>query len=77
MKSLENFFKDGRVQTSNNLCEQRMKPVKLHLKNCQNIGSENAAENTDFVFSLMESCRRNGINPETCLEQVHSQQRNL
>ena len=40
-KSLVNFIKDGRVQISNNLCEQRMKPVKLNLKNCQNIGSEN------------------------------------
>ena len=45
-KSPENFIKDGRVQISNNLCEQRMKPVKLNLKNCQNIGSENAAEKT-------------------------------
>ena len=34
------------MQISNNLCEQRMKPVKLNLKNCQNIGSENAAEKT-------------------------------
>ena len=69
-KSLENFIKDGRVQISNNLCEQRMKPVKLNLKNCQNIGSENAAENTAFVFSLTESCRFNGINPETYLEKL-------
>ena len=69
-KSPENFIKDGRVQISNNLCEQRMKPVKLNLKNCQNIGSENAAENTAFVFSLTESCRLNGINPETYLERL-------
>ena len=47
-----------------------MKPVKLNLKNCQNIGSENAAENTAFVFSLTESCRLNGINPETYLEKL-------
>ena len=69
-KSLENFIKDGRVQISNNLCEQRMKPVKLNLKNCQNIGSEDAAKNTAFVFSLTESCRLNGINPETYLEKL-------
>lgn len=69
-KSLENFIKDGRVQISNNLCEQRMKPVKLNLKNCQNIGSEDAAKNTAFIFSLTESCRLNGINPETYLEKL-------
>ena len=32
--------------------------------------SENAAENTAFVFSLTESCRLNGINPETYLEKL-------
>ena len=32
--------------------------------------SENAAENTAFVFSLTESCRLNGINPETYLERL-------
>ena len=32
--------------------------------------SENAAENTAFVFSLSESCMLNGINPETYLEKL-------
>ena len=32
--------------------------------------SENAAENTAFVFSLTESCRLHGINPETYLEKL-------
>ena len=49
--SLKNFILDGRVQLSNNLCEQRMKPIKLNLKVCQNIGSETAAENASFMFS--------------------------
>ena len=69
-KSLENFIEDGRVEISNNLCEQRMKAVKLNLKNCQNIGSEFAAENAAFVFSVTESCSLNGINPESYLEDV-------
>lgn len=33
-KSLRNILKDGSAEISNNLCEQRMKPVKLLLKNC-------------------------------------------
>ena len=56
-ESLRYFILDGRVQLSNNLCEQRMKPIKLNLKVCQNIGSETAAENASFMFSLMESCK--------------------
>ena len=69
-ESLENFIEDGRVEISNNLCEQRMKAVKLNLKNCQNIGSEIAAENAAFMFSVTESCSLNGINPESYLEDV-------
>lgn len=50
--------------------EERMKAVKLNLKNCQNIGSEIAAENAAFMFSVTESCSLNGINPESYLEDV-------
>ena len=49
-KSLRNILKDGSAEISNNLCEQRMKPVKLLLKNCMNIGTENAAEKSAFIF---------------------------
>ena len=45
-KSLKNILKDGAAEISNNLCEQRMKPVKLLLKNCMDIGSEDAAKNS-------------------------------
>lgn len=60
---LRNFILDGNAEISNNLCEQRMKPIKLSLKNCQNIGSEEAAENAAFMHSLIESCRMNNKNP--------------
>ena len=71
-KTLENYIEDGRVDISNNLCEQRMKAVKLNLnlKNCQNIGSEFAAKNAAFMFSVTESSSLNGINPESYLEDV-------
>ena len=69
-ESLRNFILDGRVQLSNNLCEQRMKPIKLNLKVCQNIGSETAAENASFMFSLMESCKLNGLKEEPYMETL-------
>ena len=40
LDSLRNFFFVVNAEISNNHCEQRMKPIKLDLKNCQNIGSE-------------------------------------
>ena len=69
-KSLRNILKDGSAEISNNLCEQRMKPVKLLLKNCMNIGSEAAAENSAFIFSLIESCKLNDINPQDYLKHL-------
>lgn len=62
-ESLRNFLLDGTAELSNNGCEQRMKPIKLDLKNSQNIGSEEAAEGAAFMHSLVESCRMNGKNP--------------
>ena len=69
-KSLKNILKDGAAEISNNLCEQRMKPVKLLLKNCMNIGSEDAAGNSAFIFSLIESCKLNNIDPQDYLKHL-------
>ena len=69
-KSLRNILKDGSAEISNNLCEQRMKPVKLLLKNCMNIGSEDAAGNSAFIFSLIESCKLNDIDPQDYLKHL-------
>ena len=49
-------------EISNNLSEQRVKPIKLSMKNCQNIGSEDAAKRHAFMHSLAESCRLNSVN---------------
>lgn len=59
--NLRNFILDGKAEISNNLVEQRMKPIKLDLKNSQNIGSEDAAKRHAFMHSLIESCSMNKI----------------
>ena len=46
-----------------------MKVVKLYLKNCQNIGSEDAAENAAVIFSVTKSCTLNDINSENYLTE--------
>ena len=61
-KYLANILKSGVPEISNNLSEQRVKPIKLSLKNCQNIGSEDAAGKHAFMHSLAESCRLNSVN---------------
>lgn len=67
---LSNIIRTGVAEISNNLSEQRIRPVKLSQKNCLNIGSEEAASKHAFMYSLAESCRLNSVNIQdyfTCL----------
>ena len=38
-----------------------MRHIKLNLKNCLNIGSEDSAFDYAFMFSVSESCDMNGV----------------
>ena len=69
-KFLRNILKNGSAEISNNICEQRMKLVKLLLKNCMIICSEDAAENSAFIFSQIESCKLNDIDPQDYLQDL-------
>ena len=65
-----NVLKDGPAEISNNLCKQRMKPIKLLLKNCMNIGREAAAKNTEFLFSLLESYKLNNLDSQDYIKHL-------
>lgn len=40
-----------------------MRHIKQNLKNSMNIGSEEAALDNAFMYSLIESCRMNSLSP--------------
>jgi len=61
--AMENVLKSGTAELSNNLAEQMMRHLKLNLKTCMNIGSEDAAEDNAFMYSLIESCHMNNLSP--------------
>ena len=54
---LRNFLLDGRVQISNIFVELRMNTIKLNLKNCLNIGNEQAPKNAAFIHSTSKVAR--------------------
>ncbi len=62
-KAMETVLKNGAVELSNNLAEQMMRHIKQNLKNSMNIGSEEAALDNAFMYSLIESCRMNNLSP--------------
>ncbi len=58
---------DGRIELSNNLAENSMRPVALGRKNWLHIGSKQAGEKVAAILSLVESCRRLKIPPKQYL----------
>lgn len=59
-------LEDSRKHRFGRTSEQR----RLLLKNCMNIGSEDAAGNSAFIFSLIESCKLNDIDPQDYLKHL-------
>lgn len=61
--ALKNYIRNGLAEISNNPLWTADKLIKLILKNCQNIGSEEAAERDAFTHSILECCILNKVNP--------------
>lgn len=68
--NLQTYLRDGRVEIDNNLVENAIRPTKLGAKNWLFIGREDAGENSAILYTLVENCRRLGINPRDYLEDV-------
>lgn len=62
--AMKRVLENGAVEISNNLAEQMMRHIKMNLKTASNIGSEESALDNAFMFSLIESCKLNGLAPE-------------
>ena len=65
--AMKRVLECGDVELSNNLSEQMMRSIKMNLKNAGNIGSERAAKNNAFMFSVIESCKMCGRSVESYL----------
>jgi len=65
-RSLEN----GITEIDNNRCEQSIRPLALGRKNWLHIGAPEAAPSVAAIISVVESCKRMGINVRTYLSDV-------
>lgn len=59
-------------ELSNNLAEQMKRHIKLNLKNCLNIGSEDSALDYALMFSVIESCNMNKLSPGCYIKELVS-----
>jgi transposase len=60
----------GEVEIDNNWCENAMRPIALGRKNWLHIGSEEAGPRVAAIASIVETCRRLGVNVRDYLLEV-------
>jgi transposase len=68
--TLDVYLGDGRVEIDNNLVENAIRPTALGKKNWLFIGEAQAGERGGIIYTLIESCRRRGIDPYAYLKDV-------
>lgn len=64
------YLRDGRVEIDNNLVENAIRPTKLGAKNWLFIGREAAGDKAAILYTLVENCRRLGIDSKAYLTDV-------
>jgi hypothetical protein len=68
--NLEVYLGDGRVEICNNLVENAIRPTKLGAKNWLFVGNEVSGQKCAILYTIVENCRRLGINPKEYLTDV-------
>jgi transposase len=61
------YLDDGRLDIDNNACERAMKPFAVGRKEGLFAGNKVGADASAVIFSLIETCEANGVEPEAYL----------
>lgn len=69
-EAMARYCEDGILEISNNLVENALRGVSLGRKNWLFVGSAKGGEHAAIFYSLIETCRLNGIDPEAWLTDV-------
>ena len=69
-ESLEVYLKEPEIEIDNNLVENAIRPTALGKKNWLFFGDADAGQRSAIIYSIIESCRRHGIEPYTYLRDV-------
>jgi len=65
-----NQWDHGEVEIDNNLVENAIRPTTIGKKNWLFFGSEEAGQRSAVLYTLIENCRRHGVEPYTYLKDV-------
>ena len=69
-QELSRYTTDGKLQIDNNLIENDIRPIALGRKNYLFAGSHESAQRIAMIYSLLGTCKANGVNPQDWLTKV-------
>jgi len=61
--TLVRFLDHGEVEIDNNLVENAIRPTAIGKKNWLFFGSEEAGQRSAVIYTLIENCKRHGVEP--------------
>ncbi|XHR30523.1 MAG: IS66 family transposase [Chthoniobacteraceae bacterium] len=64
------FLQDGRVEIDNNLVENAIRPTAVGKKNWLFVGDADAGQRGAVLYTVIENCRRNGVDPYAYLREI-------
>jgi transposase len=72
-QALTRYLDDGRIEIDNNAAERAIRGIALGRKNWLFAGSDAGGERAAAIYSLIETAKLNGIDPEHYLRSVIAQ----
>lgn len=69
-RALTRFIEEGILLPDNNTAENALRPVVLGRKNYLFVGNDAGGKRAAILYSVIESCKRHGINPVAYLTDV-------
>jgi transposase len=71
--ALTRYARDGRIEIDNNAAERSIRGIALGRKNYLFAGSDAGGERAAAIYSLIETAKLNGLDPEAWLRDVLTQ----
>ena len=71
--ALKRFIDDGRVEIDNNAAERALRAIAIGRKNWLFAGSDNGGEAAANIYTVIETAKMNGLNPEVYLKKILSE----
>lgn len=68
--ALKRFLDDGKIQIDNNIGERAMRGIAVGRKNWLFAGSYDGGRTAANIYSLVETAKLNGINPQLYMARV-------